>query len=87
MDLYKDDKRFYQGLLQVVAVMISLCEILNDGAAGAGELSGRGGDEFYLTENIIFGGRLAEYRYYNMDAVVERALQVAKEVIRKYAKC
>ena len=79
MDLYKDDKRFYQGLLQVVAVMISLCEILNDGAAGAGELSGRGGDEFYLTENIIFGGRLAEYRYYNMAQVIAAALQRAAQ--------
>ena len=40
-----------------------------------------------MIPNLRFCGRLAEYRYYNMDAVVERALQVAKEVIRKYAKC
>jgi UDP-galactopyranose mutase len=25
--------------------------------------------------NIIFGGRLAEYRYYDMDKVIERALE------------
>ena len=30
--------------------------------------------------NVIFLGRLAEYRYYNMDAVVRRALDVFKEL-------
>ena len=25
-------------------------------------------------ENVIFGGRLAEYRYYDMDAVIASAL-------------
>lgn len=29
--------------------------------------------------NVIFGGRLGEYKYYNMDKVVETALQKAKE--------
>ncbi|MGJ7919092.1 UDP-galactopyranose mutase [Neobacillus sp. LXY-4] len=32
--------------------------------------------------NVIFGGRLAEYKYYDMDNVVEFALQKAKEVLR-----
>lgn len=31
--------------------------------------------------NVIFGGRLAEYKYYDMDNVVEFALQKAKEVL------
>lgn len=29
--------------------------------------------------NVIFGGRLAEYKYYNMDQVVERALRKVEE--------
>ena len=29
-------------------------------------------------KNVIFGGRLAEYKYYDMDEVVERALQIAE---------
>ena len=29
-------------------------------------------------ENIIFGGRLGEYKYYDMDAVIARALEVAE---------
>jgi UDP-galactopyranose mutase len=29
-------------------------------------------------KNVIFGGRLAEYKYYDMDKVIERALSVAK---------
>lgn len=28
---------------------------------------------------VIFGGRLGEYKYYNMDAVIARALEVAEE--------
>ena len=28
-------------------------------------------------ENVIFGGRLGEYRYYDMDKVIEAALQAA----------
>jgi len=37
-----------------------------------------------LTEeenNVIFGGRLGEYKYYDMDKVIEAALQKAKEVL------
>lgn len=30
-------------------------------------------------ENVIFGGRLGEYKYYDMDAVIESALAMAKE--------
>ena len=29
-------------------------------------------------ENVIFGGRLGEYKYYDMDAVIERALAVSR---------
>ncbi|MBQ4271780.1 MAG: UDP-galactopyranose mutase, partial [Clostridiales bacterium] len=29
------------------------------------------------TENVIFGGRLGEYKYYDMDVVVKRALEVS----------
>ena len=28
--------------------------------------------------NVIFGGRLAEYRYYDMDKVIRSALEAAK---------
>ncbi len=31
--------------------------------------------------NVIFGGRLAEYKYYDMDKVIESALNVADEVL------
>lgn len=31
--------------------------------------------------NVIFGGRLGEYRYYDMDAVIEAALKKAQEVL------
>lgn len=31
-------------------------------------------------KNVIFGGRLAEYKYYDMDQVVERALSVVKQL-------
>ena len=30
-------------------------------------------------KNVIFGGRLGEYRYYDMDKVIEAALELAKE--------
>ncbi|MBE6532893.1 MAG: UDP-galactopyranose mutase [Ruminococcaceae bacterium] len=33
-------------------------------------------------EKVIFGGRLAEYRYYDMDAVIASALEVAEKEIR-----
>lgn len=29
-------------------------------------------------EGVIFGGRLAEYRYYDMDKVIDQALKVTK---------
>jgi len=31
-------------------------------------------------ENVIFIGRLAEYRYYNMDEVVGRVLKLVKKL-------
>ena len=30
-------------------------------------------------KNVIFGGRLGQYKYYDMDKVIEAALQTAKE--------
>ena len=30
-------------------------------------------------ENIIFGGRLGEYKYYDMDAVIASALSVSRQ--------
>jgi UDP-galactopyranose mutase len=33
-------------------------------------------------ENVIFGGRLAEYKYYDMDKVIERAF-IAFEAITR----
>ncbi|MDF2538228.1 MAG: hypothetical protein K0S76_1249 [Herbinix sp.] len=40
-------------------------------------------DEMKKETNIIFLGRLAEYRYYNMDGVVRRALDLFNQRIRK----
>ena len=34
-------------------------------------------------ENIYFGGRLAEYKYYNMDQVVKRAFMLVEEIKAK----
>ncbi len=34
-------------------------------------------------EKVIFGGRLAEYKYYDMDAVINEALRVAKEELKQ----
>lgn len=31
-------------------------------------------------ENVVFGGRLGEYKYYDMDAVIAKALDVAGEL-------
>jgi len=31
-------------------------------------------------KNVVFVGRLAEYKYYNMDAVVEKALKLAENL-------
>ena len=30
---------------------------------------------------VIFGGRLAEYKYYDMDKVIKRALDVSKQYL------
>ena len=30
-------------------------------------------------ENVIFGGRLAEYKYYDMDDVIASALEMVKK--------
>ena len=32
-------------------------------------------------KNVIFGGRLAQYRYYDMDGVVASALELSDEII------
>ena len=34
-------------------------------------------------KNVIFGGRLGEYKYYDMDKVIERALEVSAEELHK----
>jgi UDP-galactopyranose mutase len=34
-------------------------------------------------ENIIFGGRLGEYKYYDMDDIIESALNLTKKEIKK----
>lgn len=34
-------------------------------------------------ENVIFGGRLAEYKYYDMDKVIESALKAAERYLQK----
>ena len=31
--------------------------------------------------NVIFGGRLAEYKYYDMDQVIAAALEMSKEIL------
>lgn len=36
--------------------------------------------ELAKKENVIFGGRLAEYKYYDMDKVIENALKITREV-------
>jgi UDP-galactopyranose mutase len=33
-------------------------------------------------EKVIFGGRLGEYKYYDMDAVIEKALSVCREELK-----
>lgn len=40
-------------------------------------------EEMKKEKNVIFIGRLAEYRYYNMDGVVRRALTAFEDRIRK----
>lgn len=39
-------------------------------------------EEMKKEKNVIFIGRLAEYRYYNMDAVVRRALDIFDDLIK-----
>ncbi len=39
-------------------------------------------EEMRKTENVIFGGRLAEYRYLNMDQTIASALKTYKEKIK-----
>ena len=34
------------------------------------------------SKNVIFGGRLAEYKYYDMHQVIEKALEVVKNEIK-----
>ncbi|WP_289186608.1 UDP-galactopyranose mutase [uncultured Dubosiella sp.] len=34
-------------------------------------------------KNVVFGGRLAEYKYYDMDAVIAQALDCAKKELQK----
>ena len=33
-------------------------------------------------ENVLFGGRLGEYKYYDMDKVIESALKFWRETIQ-----
>lgn len=37
-------------------------------------------------QQVTFVGRLAQYRYYNMDQVVEAALRAAQEVLERFAR-
>lgn len=39
-------------------------------------------EEFSRYKNLHFCGRLAEYRYYNMDAAVEAALRLSAELVK-----
>ena len=32
-------------------------------------------------ENVIFGGRLGEYKYYDMDAVIESVLMMCSKML------
>ena len=38
-------------------------------------------------KNVIFGGRLGEYKYYDMDKVIESALTKVKIMIDGYINC
>ena len=38
-------------------------------------------EEIEKFNNIYLVGRLAEYKYYNMDAVVVKALEVSRELL------
>lgn len=48
----------------------------------------KNGDLFYeykkladAEKNVIFGGRLGEYKYYDMDTVIDKALELAEKVL------
>ena len=34
-------------------------------------------------KKVIFGGRLAEYKYYDMDDVIEKVMKDAKDYLKK----
>ena len=34
-------------------------------------------------KKIIFGGRLGEYKYYDMDMVIASALKMSKQILEK----
>ena len=34
----------------------------------------------YKEENVIFGGRLGQYKYYDMDKIIEEALSLVEKV-------
>ena len=42
------------------------------------------GEDWGSISIMIFGGRLAEYRYYDMDKVIESAMRKASTVLREY---
>jgi UDP-galactopyranose mutase len=43
-------------------------------------------EEMKKETNVIFLGRLAQYRYYNMDAVVRKALDCFEQLVKKEGK-
>lgn len=44
------------------------------------DLAGRYAALVNKEENVYFGGRLAEYKYYDMDMIIEKALELANEL-------
>ena len=38
-------------------------------------------------DNLYLCGRLAEYRYYNMDGAILRALELTQEILQKEEVC
>ena len=34
-----------------------------------------------MEKNVLFGGRLGEYKYYDMDQVIAAALEMAKNIL------
>ena len=39
-------------------------------------------NSFNKEENVIFGGRLGEYKYYDMDAVIASVLEKCEEELK-----